>query len=263
MSLIVDAHEPPAPVGRGRSLALAPVAVVLLVFAATLEPVQQTARSALGLAGIAPLAVTMSGEVTDEEGAPIAHAFVRVSQDRELATGFTDQTGTYRLAFSIQTREPANVSVGATGYEASVRGLHVSSTDPRSDARLRRRIRIDSGSTAHLAVGSGDGLCSLVRAEGDHFWPCRLVHVTVAAAGVLNVAVEANDPRDRFGVAFAVGSQPTLVFATPCCPFEDAARLPQGADALVQIVALDLKRSAAPSTNDQHFFTLRTALGPP
>jgi len=263
MSLIVDAQEPTAPVSRGRSLALAPVAVILLVFAATLEPVQQAARIALGLAGLAPLAVTMSGEVRDEEGAPIAHAFVRVGQDRELATGFTDEAGIYRLAFAIRTGESANVSVGATGYEASVRALRITSSDPRSDARLHRRIRIDSGATVHLAVASEDGLCSSVRTEPDHSWPCRLVHVTVAGAGVLRVAVQADDPRDRLGVSFAVGSQPALVFATPCCPLEDAASLPEGADALVQIVALDLYRSAAPSGDTERGFTLRTALDPP
>jgi len=80
---------------------------------------------------------------------------------------------------------------------------------------------------------------------------------------VLSVAVVPDDPRDRFGVSFAVGSEPTLLFATPCCPSDDVVRLPEGAEALVQVVALDLDTSAAPSDRSRQGFTLRTALDPP
>ena len=85
---IVDAQEPPPAARRRRWLALAAVVLILLVFAATLEPVQRTARTALGLAGLLPLAVTMSGMVIDEGGLPIGHAFVRVDQGQELATTY-------------------------------------------------------------------------------------------------------------------------------------------------------------------------------
>lgn len=266
MARIVDAQEPQAAGSRRRSLALASVAVVLLVFAATLEPVQRTARTAIGLAGLAPLAVTMSGKVTDEDGAPIAHAFVRVGQDGELATIYTDETGSYQLAFSMRTRMPAEVSVGATGFEASLRELRVASTDPQYDARLHSRVRIDAGETVHLVIAADDGLCYPVRtapSDPDRSWPCRLLHVTVGRAGVLRVTVEGDDPRDRFGVSFAVGSEPTLLFATACCAPDDTARLPEGADALVQIVALDFGTSAAPSGPSRRGFTIRTALDPP
>jgi hypothetical protein len=90
-----------------------------------------------------------------------------------------------------------------------------------------------------------------------------LLHVTVGRAGVLHVTVEGDDPQDRFGVSFAVGSEPTLLFATACCASDDTARLPEGADALVQIVALDLGTSAAPSGPSRRGFTIRTALDPP
>ena len=46
-------------------------------------------------------------------------------------------------------------------------------------------------------------------------------------------------------------------------PLDDAARLPEGADALVQVVALDLDTSAAPSNRSRQGFTLHTALDPP
>lgn len=265
-ALIVDPQESPDSRDHRRPIALAPVAIVLLVFAATLDSVQQTARTGLGLAGLAPLAVTMAGNVTDEDGAPIAHAFVRVTQAVELATTFTGETGGYRLAFSIQTRLPAEVSIGATGFEASVRELRIDSTDSRYDAMLHPRVRIEAGTTAHLVVASGDGLCHPVRPDRsgpERSWPCRLVHVAVGKAGVLSVAVLPDDPRDRFGVSFAVGSQPTLLFAAPCCASAEVARLPEGADALVQIVALDLDRAATPSGRSQRGFTLRTTLDPP
>jgi hypothetical protein len=263
---IVDAQEPQVAGSRRRSLALASVAMVLVVFAATLDPVQRTARTAVGLAGLAPLAVMMSGKVTDEDGAPIAHAFVRVGQDGELATTYTDETGGYRLAFSMRTRIPAQVSVGATDFEASLRELRVASTDPQYDARLRPRVRIDAGATVHLVIASEDGLCYPVRIDSndpDRSWPCRLLHVTVGRAGVLHVTVEGDDPQDRFGVSFAVGSEPTLLFATSCCAPDDTARLAEGADALVQIVALELGTAAAPSGPSRRGFTIRTALDPP
>src|SRR5207245_526480 len=57
---IVDVQEYPATASRRRWLALVPVAVVLLVFAATLEPVQPTWRPAPGPAGPAPPAVSRS-----------------------------------------------------------------------------------------------------------------------------------------------------------------------------------------------------------
>ena len=266
MAQIVDVQEYPATASRRRWLALVPVAVVLLVFAATLEPVQRTWRTVLGLAGFAPLAVTMSGNIADDDGAPIAHAFVRVGQEGQLAATYTDGAGRYVLAFSIRTRLPADVSVGATGYEASLRDLRVASTDPQYDARLHKVVRIDAGATAHAVIASEDGLCYPVRTdprEPDRSWPCRLLHVLVGKTGVLSVAVVPDDPRDRFGVSFAVGSEPTLLFATPCCPSDDVVRLPEGAEALVQVVALDLDTSAAPSDRSRQGFTLRTALDPP
>src|SRR5438552_17990101 len=109
---IVDAQEYPASASRRRWLALVPVAVVLLVFAATLEPVQRTARTLLGLAGLAPLAVTMSGNTADEAGAPIAHAFVRAGQEGQLASTYSDEAGRYKLAYSIRARRPSDASVG-------------------------------------------------------------------------------------------------------------------------------------------------------
>src|SRR5207237_96958 len=115
-------------------------------------PQCRTARTALGLAGFVPLAVTLSGVVTNEGGSPIAHAFVRVDQDRELAATYTDETGSYRMAFTIRTADPADVSFGANGYEASLRELHVASTEPKYAAQLHRLVRIDSGATTHLVV---------------------------------------------------------------------------------------------------------------
>ena len=264
---IVDAQETPAEGHRRPALALAAVTIVLVVFAATLEPVQRAARVAMGLAGLAPLSVTLAGRVTDESGAPIAHAFVRVFQDRELAATYTDEHGTYAMLFSIRTDAPADVSVGANGYEASLRAIRVASTDPHYDTQLHPVVRIDGGATVHLVVGSGDGLCYPLRTDGhkrDLSWPCRLVRVTAREAGVLSVAVVADDPRDHLGVTFAVGSQPFLVFATPCCVPDSAARLPAGAEAIIQVVALDLDTTdTPPSGRSQQSFILRTTLEPP
>src|SRR5437879_13420844 len=98
----------------------------------------------------------MSGNITDDDGAPITHAFVRVGQEGQLAATYTDEAGRYQLTYSIQTRLPAEVSVGATGYEASLRELRVTTTDPLHDARLHKVVRIDAGATAHLVIESGD-----------------------------------------------------------------------------------------------------------
>ena len=266
MSLILDAQEPPLAGTRRRSLALVPVAVVLLVFAATLEPAQRTTRTLLGLAGLAPLAVTLSGNVTDDGGAPIAHAFVWVGQDGALASTYTDGNGDYRLAFSVNTAAPTAVSIGAVGYEANLRQLRIASTDPERYVRLHREARIDAGSATHLSVTPEDGLCYPVKAEGrepDQSWPCRFLHVIITRTGVLGVTVVADDPGDRFGLTFPVGSEPTLVFETPCCAESDSARLPEGVEALVQIVALDLGTSAATNGRGSHGFTVRTTFDPP
>ena len=264
---IVDAQEPPPAAGRGRWLALATVAGVLLVFAATLEPVQRTARTALGLAGFVPLAVTLSGVVTNEGGSPIAHAFVRVDQDRELAATYTDETGSYRMAFTIRTADPADVSFGANGYEVSLRELHVASTEPQYDAQLHPLVRIDGGASVHLVVSSEDGLCYPARSDvrdAARSWPCRLVHVLVRQTGILSVMVVPDDPGNKLGVSFPVGSEPMIVFATPCCPQSEAARLPEGADGLVQIVALDLETTTTDaSRRGRQGFTLRTTIEPP
>src|SRR5438477_8880635 len=261
---IGDAQEPPPAARRRRWLALAAVVLILLVFAATLEPVQRTARTALGLAGLLPIAVTMSGMVIDEGGLPIAHAFVRVDQGQELAATYTDETGTYRIAFTIRTAALAQVSFGANGYEASLRELHIASTEPKYDAQLHPLVYIDSGATTHLVVASEDGLCYPVRTDvrdADRSWPCRLVHVLVFGPGVLTVAVVPDGPASRLGVTFAVGSEPALVFATPCCPPSDATSLPQGGYALVQIVALDLDTTTtATSGRGRQGFTLSTEI---
>lgn len=266
MARIVDAQEPLAAGRRRGSLALVPVAVVLLFFAATLDPVQRTARTVLGLAGLAPLAVTLSGTVTNDDGAPIPHAFVRVGQVGELATAYTGENGDYRLAFSVDTDQPAEISIGAVGYEANLRHLRIASTDPEHHVRLHPEVRIGAGGAAHLSVTPEDGLCYPVRADGlepDRSWPCRLLHVVIVKAGVLNVTVVADDPGDRFGLSFPVGSEPALVFATPCCAESDAARLPEGIEALVQVVALDLGASAASNGRGSHGFTVRTTLDQP
>ena len=56
----------------------------------------------------------------------------------------------------------------------------------------------------------------------------------------------------------------SLVFATPCCPQSDATRLPQGAEALVQIVALDLDTTMSDTSGrGRQGFTLRTVIEPP
>ena len=264
---IVDGQET-VPEGRRRpALALAAVTIVLLVFAATLEPVQRTARVAMGLAGLTPLAVTLSGMVEDESGAPVAHAFVRVFQDRALATTYTDERGAYQMAFSIRTEAPADVSVGANGYEASLRAIRVASTEPHYDARLHAIVRIDAGATVHLVVAPEDGLCYPLRndaRERARSWPCRLVRVTTRETGVLTVAVVADDQRGQFGVTFAVGSQPFLVFATPCCAPDSAALLPAGIETIVQVVALDLDTAGASHSGlRQRSFTLQTTLEPP
>ena len=263
MTLIVDSQEPAPAVSRRRSLALVPIAVVLLVFATTLEPVQHTTRTLLGLAGLAPLAVTLSGNVADEDEAPIAHAFVWVGQDGGLASTYTDGNGNYRLAFSVNTRMPTAVSIGAVGYEANLRQLRIASTDPERFVRLHREARIDAGAAAHLSVTPEDGLCYPVKVEGrepNQSWPCRFLHVIIAKTGVLGVTVVADDPGDRFGLTFPVGSEPTLVFETPCCAESDAARLPEGVEALVQIVALDLGTS---NRGGAHGFTVRTTFDLP
>ena len=230
---------------------------MLLLFAATLEPVQSIGRMALGLAGIVPLAVTMSGRVTDDGGTPIRHAFVRIGQDAELATTYTDEHGMYEVRFAVRTRAPADVSFGATGYEASVRDLQVASTDEHHDAMLRPLIRIDSGKSLPLEVTLDDGPCRLARTDAGAAWPCRLVHVSTTKTGLLSISVVGDDPRDRYGVAFAVGSEPMIVFAESCCGAHDAVIVPEGADAVVQIVALGLD----PAT--RHRFTLHTTVDPP
>ena len=264
MSQIVDADEAPLRGRRPAVVGIFAAAIVLVLFAATLEPVQRTGRTLLGLAGIIPLTVTMTGRVTDEGGAPIAHAFIRVDQGQELANTITVADGSYQMGFAIRTNEPADVSIGATGYEASLRELRVGSTEPRLDTQLRPIIRVDAGTTTHLVVAPEDGLCYAVRAsatEPPRSWPCRVVHISGLEAGGLDVSVLADDPRDHLGLTFAVGTRPALILADPCCPQEDAARVTAGAEAVVQIVALDLENGQAAPRGAQGF-TLRTALGP-
>jgi hypothetical protein len=260
---IVDADEAP-PRGHRPAVGIIAAAIVLVLFAATLEPLQRAGRTVLGLAGLLPLSVTLTGHVTDDGGAPIAHAFIRVDQGQELANTITDVTGNYQMLFAIRTRDPADISIGATGYEATLRELRVSSTDPHFDAQLRAVVRIDAGATVHLTVVAEDSLCYPVRAdptEPQRQWPCRLVHISGLQAGGLSVTVVADDPRDHFGVTFGVGTRPALILTTPCCAQEDSARVTAGGEAFLQIVALDLENGQLGPRGPQAF-TLRTALGP-
>lgn len=264
MSQIVDADEAPRRDRRAAAVGIIAAAIVLVVFAATLDPVQRAGRNVLGLAGLSPLTVTMSGHVADESGAPIAHAFLRIDQGHELANTISDLDGSYQMLFAIRTTEPAYVSIGANGYEASLRALRVTSTDPQLDARLHPVVRIDAGATVHLTVGAEDSLCASVRAdpsEPQRWWPCRLVHINGLQAGGLSVSVVPDDPRDHLGVTFGVGTRPALILATPCCSPEDSARVTAGGEAFVQVVALDLENGVA-SGSRVSGFTLRTALGP-
>jgi carboxypeptidase family protein len=264
VSQIVDTDEAPLRDRRAVAVGIIAAAIVLVVFAATLEPVQRAGRTVLGLAGLIPLTVTMSGHVTDESGAPIAHAFVRIDQGHELANTISDVDGSYRMLLAIRTTEPAYVSIGANGYEASLRAFRVSSTDPQFDPRLHPVVRVDAGATVHLTVGAEDSLCSPVRAdltEPPRQWPCRLVHISGLQAGGLSVSVVPDDPRDHLGVTFGVGTRPALILATPCCSPEDSARVTAGGEAFVQIVALDLENGQAAPRGAQAF-TLRTVLGP-
>jgi carboxypeptidase family protein len=244
--------------------AAAVAAVVLLLFAATLPAVQAAARNALALAGVGTLAVTLRGSVSDESGAPIANAFIRVSQGHELATTVTDGAGVFGVDLAIRADVPADVSVGASGYEAMVRDLRVAWIDPRFDARLHPVVRIDAGTSVHLTVGPGDGLCSNVRVAGEpqRSWPCRIVHVSGLEPGGLAVAVAGDDPRDRFGVTFGFGTQPQVILSERCCPDADSARVTSG-EAFIQIVALGLENGqAAPGGRGELGLTLRTELGP-
>src|SRR5438309_5013594 len=156
MSQIVDADEATLRGRRPAVVGILAAAIVLVLFAATLEPVQRAGRTLLGLAGFVPLAVTMTGKVTDEGGAPIAHAFIRVDQGQELANTITVADGSYQMSFAIRTNEPADVSIGATGYEASLRELRVGPTEPRPDTPLRPIIRVAAGTTTPPAVPPAD-----------------------------------------------------------------------------------------------------------
>jgi hypothetical protein len=264
MSHIVDVEETPPRGRRPAAVGIVAAASVLLVFAATVEPVQRAGRTVLGLAGIVPLTVTMTGRVTDERGAPIPRAFIRVDQGPQLATASTDSAGGYEMVFAIRTRERADVSIGAIGYEATIRELRVSSINPRLDTRLHPVVRIDAGTEVHLAVAVEDSLCAPVRAdpsEPQRRWPCRLVHISGLQSGGLSVSVVPDDSRDHLGVTFGVGTRPALILATPCCASEDSARVTAGGEAFVQVVALDLETGGSAPRGAQAF-TLRTALGP-
>jgi hypothetical protein len=219
----------------------------------------------MGVAGLAPLAVTLSGTIANEHGAPVAHAFVRVTQNAELGTTYADAAGSYELRFSVRTAMPATVSFGAPGYEASLRELRLGWPEARVDAVLRPLVRVDAGASAHLDVAPSDGSCYPIMRTGGASdttaWPCRLLRVYIPKTGVLQIGVIADDARDRFAVAFAVGSRPAAVFATECCSTEDSLRLPETAEALVQVVALELDPSSG--ARGRHGFTLQTALDPP
>jgi hypothetical protein len=164
----------------------------------------------------------------------------------------------------IRTSSPLDLSVGANGYEPTTRDLRVGSLDPRYDVRLRTIVRLDAGATVHLVVASDDGRCRAVPtdpSEPQHSWPCRLVHVTGLESGGLNIGVVPDDPRDRFGVSFGVGTRPQVILGAPCCGTSDSTRVSGGGEAFVQIVALDLERGAAEPLAHKGFL-LKTALAP-
>ena len=261
MSRIVDAEEFPRRAGRGSVLAIGAATAIVLLFASTVEPVQGAARNALGLAGLVPLTVTLSGTITDETGGPIPHAFIRIDQGHELATTISDAGGRYEADFSIWTNAPAYLSVGANGYEPIMRDLHTSSTDPHNDVRLRPVVRIDAGASMHLVVTADDGLCWTV-SEPRRAWPCRFVHVTGLESGGLDVGVVPDDPRDRIGVSFGVGTRPQVILGETCCGTSDSTRVTGGGEAFVQIVALDFDSGGEGKPLAPKGFVFRTALAP-
>lgn len=245
-------------------LAAVAAAIVVLLFASTLEPVQRAARNAVALAGVGTLAVTMSGTVTNDLGAPIPHAFVRVFQDAELANATTDTGGAYRMEFAIKGNTRADVSIGAEGYEAIMRDLRPGWLETRYDPRLHPVVRVDAGTSTHLVVAYDDGLCSLAHATGEaaRSWPCRVVHVGGLQAGGLTVEVQGDDPRDRIGVTFGVGTLTHRILDRACCAASATLRVSAGGEAIVQIVALDLETGLGGSGTNAKGLTIRTTLAP-
>jgi hypothetical protein len=155
----------------------------------------------------APLTFDVTGVVTDDVGAPVPDAFVKVWLDYEdLASGMTDTAGSYRLHFSgvpganhWSGVDPGgtedavgfltvdgNNHTAATGFEFYSRYLIGSGEHLIENVRLSHIKRTTSGEATTVTMTSNDSVCGL------DTWParvmiCGIARVVTTRSGIMRV----------------------------------------------------------------------------
>ena len=162
-------------------------AVLLVFFAAGCQgngPTTPTGTSRPGEA------FEVTGVVTDDQGVPVAGAYVTMAMLVSRPSVVTDASGGYTIGFTSNpwtigtsgTRGAARAEIVAEGYDEYWRTVVATSSHLVENFRLHRIKRITPGDSIVLSVTSDNGDC-----HGWLYGPCGRVRVAAPANGNLRV----------------------------------------------------------------------------
>jgi len=171
----------------------------------------------------------LSGQVTDENGQPIAGATVEIDRGPNgggsgwIATR-TNAKGEYTLTFD--SRDGVGyVYALADGYEWDVQWVPSGAANRTQDLKLPSIRPIAAGGSTSVTVGPGSTLCTdledLWRLDGR----CTIIRVESSAAGTLTVDVT---PRGGSGPPLLFWATSGNYVGAPSRPSETSLSIPMG-----------------------------------
>jgi carboxypeptidase family protein len=143
----------------------------------------------------APLSVgfTLSGVVSEPAGDPIAGVNVQLSGK----TAITDEGGRYVIS---ELSGSIGLELSKEGYEPLIISGYQMSSDRVLNLLLTPTIRIAAGESKMVTFYDADRGYSFPSAYSECGAPCKLIRVTMPAAGSLAVKLTAGDPARRLSV---------------------------------------------------------------
>jgi hypothetical protein len=136
---------------------------------------------------------TLSGVVSEPAGDPVAGANVLISGK----TAITDEAGRYAIG---ELSGFIGLELGKEGYEPLTTSRFQMSSDRVLNLRLTPTIRIAAGESRSVTLYNADRGYEFPYAYSECASPCKLIRVTVPAAGSLAVKLTAGDPARKLSV---------------------------------------------------------------
>jgi hypothetical protein len=209
-----------------------------------------------------PVAVNITGRVTDGSGAGVSGASVRIEWPI-IGSTITDATGGYSLALSVRPPDfgrpgawwgPTTVFAEKAGHEREERYVTLAAQTPL-EFRLYPTIRFVPGETIALAVAHDDPYCyELSRVYTEWAWPCRIVRLTPSQTGTLMLELERYDAAGELGLQALDGRDTWF-----CCDARQSGHVVAGTEVRVEVVLIE--RAGLPPMRSVPF-RLKTSMLP-